>query len=136
MALSRALNTLICRALIGVFLFAQLAVSAYACPGQGQMVMAAVMDQTAAPVDMSDDMQSGCEQMDSQAPNLCAEHCKVGQQNSDTTPAPMVAPPVLALLYEVTALTQVRHASPRPPDRVACAAAPPPHAILHCVFRI
>lgn len=134
MSRTRALNQLIGRALIGVFLVAQLAVAAYACPGlaQSASVAAQPMAETA-----TGDMPDGCGQMDQKAANLCAEHCKFGHQSSDTSPAPAVAAPVLAVLYVLPVIVA---ASPegRPataPDPLL-AAAPPPHAILHCVLRI
>lgn len=133
MSLTRALNKLICRVLIGVVLFAQFAVASYACPS-GMAMGAGAMQQSLA--DVADDVSSNPSDLDHETPNLCAEHCKVGHQSSDTAPAPAVAFPVLDLLY----------ALPQPDDAGAVALAvavpdpllavpPPPHAILHCVFR-
>jgi hypothetical protein len=136
MRLPRTLNQSICRLLIGVFLFGQLAVAAYACPGEARggeqrQEMAA----KAMPVGC--DQMASMDQMDPQAANLCAEHCKFGHQSSDTSPAPVVLAPTTALLYllpideDVALATQARAAS----DMLQ-AAAPPPHAILHCIWRI
>lgn len=133
MSLTRALNKLICRVLIGVVLFAQFAVASYACPS-GMAMGAGSMHQSS--VDAADLLSSSPSDLDRQTPNLCAEHCKIGHQSSDAAPAPVVAFPVLDLLY----------ALPQPDDAgaVALSAAvpdpllavpPPPHAILHCVFR-
>lgn len=133
MSLTRALNKLICRVLIGVVLFAQFAVASYACPS-GMAMGAGSMQQSSE--DAADLLSSSPSDLDRQTPNLCAEHCKAGHQSSDTAPAPVVAFPVLDLLY----------ALPQPDDAgaVALSAAvpdpllavpPPPHAILHCVFR-
>ena len=133
MSRRRALNKLICQVLAGVFLFAQLAVAAYACPGLGRF--GAVAQQAA---EMSaEGMPADCGQMDQKAPNLCAEHCKVGQQSSDNSPGPAVTAPALAVLYVLPVLAQIG-TDGRPvatPDPLL-AAAPPPHAILHCVLRI
>lgn len=128
MTLTRALNKLICRVLIGVVLFAQYAVASYACPS-GMAVGAGA-------VDVADVVSASLSDLDPQTPTLCAAHCKVGHQSGDTAPAPAVAFPVLDLLY----------AAPRIDDVGAVALAvavtdpllavpPPPHAILHCVFR-
>ncbi|RQP22825.1 hypothetical protein [Piscinibacter terrae] len=129
MHLPRTLNQLICRVLIGVFLFAQLAVSSYACPGLGQPASLATMPTGAMPAD--------CDQMDRSAANLCAEHCKMGQQNHDAAPTPVVIPPALAVLYVLPddAGLAAETASAPAGDPIL-AATPPPHAILHCVLRI
>lgn len=134
MCLPRALKQLICRVLIGVFLFAQLAVSAYACPGHAQAMpkVAEMAPQHADP------MPAGCDQIDRKAPNLCAEHCKAGQQSSDTAPTPAVSAPTLALLYVLPDVTRAAAGSVAPgrTSDPLPSAAPPPHAILHCVLRI
>jgi hypothetical protein len=130
----RTLSKLICRVLVGVFLFAQLAISGYACPGLGQTGIADMGQQA----QQSAPMPEGCDQLDQKAPNLCAEHCKVGQQSSDTAPVPVVIAPALTLLYvlpdEVQAVdgTGLSGTSSDP----LIAASPPPHALLHCVLRI
>lgn len=112
--------------LIGVLLFAQLSVAAYACPGLGSADAPAVMADC-------DDMLGS---MDHAAANLCAEHCKQGQQ-SDQAPTLPVPAPLFIALYPVVAPPPGR-APPRPPAATlnALASAWPPHAILHCVFRI
>jgi hypothetical protein len=103
-------------------LFAQLSVAAYACPSPqaGEMTDCAGM--------MS--------QLDQASPNLCAEHCHYGEQSDQlrTPAAPTVS---LVSLYTV-ALTPVL-AEPIWRGIVASSlltVRPPPHAILHCCFRI
>jgi hypothetical protein len=133
MSLPRALSKLISRVLIGVFVFAQMAAAGYACPGFGQPAQAIAMQAEA-----SGTMPAGCDQMDQQAANLCAEHCHFGQQSSDTASVPVAFAPVAALLYVLPADLEGADGSgtdPSPPDPLL-AAAPPPHAILHCVLRI
>lgn len=119
-------------ALVGVLLFAQLAVAAYACPGLG---VAQAVEAEAAGTPMVD-----CEAMagafDPAAPNLCAEHCKFGQQ-SDHAAKLNVPAAVLAVLY----LTVPPPLHTPPPQSMAASisalvAASPAHAIAHCVFRI
>jgi hypothetical protein len=128
MSLTRALSKLICRVLIGVFLSAQLAVAGYACPGLGQGSPQAVEAQG---------MPAGCEQMDRDTANLCAEHCHFGQQSSDTAPMTVVFAPVPALLYVLPADGEAdADGRPLPSADPQIEAAPPPHAILHCVLRI
>jgi hypothetical protein len=74
--------------------------------------------------------------MDPSSPNLCAEHCKVGQQ-SDKAPTLNAPPVVLTALY-ATPLVPETAPPPRPAVATlsALVAASPPHAILHCVYRI
>jgi hypothetical protein len=128
------MTKLICRVLVGVFLFAQLAVSGYACPGPtppaSQMAGMQAEETGAMPAD--------CDQIDQKAPNLCAEHCKVGQQSHDTAPLPIVMAPALSLLYVLPVEAQAMEAAAAPDasSDPLLAATPPPHAILHCVFRI
>lgn len=129
MHLTRALNKLICRVLIGVVLFAQFAVASYACPS-GMAMDAGVMQQAAEAV-----ATGGAGDLDHQSPNLCAEHCKVGQQSSDTAPAPVIGGPVLDLLYVLQSEDLVTANQPTDVPDPLLAVPPPPHAILHCVFR-
>jgi hypothetical protein len=147
MNLSRSISKTISRLLIGVLLFAQFAVASYACPGLrglGSMVTdgagrvipsvapAAAQAQPAA-------MPPGCDQMDPDAANLCAEHCRHGQQSADSAAAPVVGLGILTFLYSLPLEPQHTLGSGRsfPASDPRLDAAPePPHAILHCVFRI
>lgn len=129
----RTVRSLLCRFLIGVVLCAQWAVAAHACPGAPAMTAARTMQAAAAMAD--------CDEMiaapDSGASNLCAEHCRQGQQ-SDAVPAITVPAAVLATLYPLPApgavlLTRAERLA-APAD--ALGPAPPPHEIAHCCFRI
>jgi hypothetical protein len=137
----------VARALVGVLLLAQLTIAAYACPGlasalQGDVPSADGAANHAATATSSaamiaspscDDMAGA---MDPESANLCAEHCKYGQQGSQ---ASTVAVPValLAVLY-ATPLVPETAPPPRPAAATmsALVAASPPLAILHCVYRI
>ena len=148
MSLSRALRKSIGRLLIGVVLLAQFALASYACPGlkgtgsmangsasKAMLVAAADTAATAFPAGMP----PGCDQMDPDAANLCAEHCHQGQQSADTASAPMVGLGIPTFLYSLP--LEPRHSlgsgrSFPAPDARLDAAPEPPHAILHCVFRI
>ncbi len=140
--------------MIGVLLFAQLAVAAYACPNLFNTMPAGTnmhsQVQAAVPADSDRSEQAGqimvsdaaqkmpadCGQVDPQAPNLCAEHCKLGQQSADHTPSPVVAPALLTALYHVTlsTATPTAEAAYYVPGLLLQAAAPP-HAIEHCCLR-
>ena len=146
MSLSRALRLSVSRLLIGVLLFAQLAVASYACPGLKFMdsvsnggaataLHGVVADAAAEPAVTP----PGCDQMDPNAANLCTEHCHQGQQSADTASAPVVRLGIPTLLYSLPLEPQHSLGSGRSlaaPDARLDAAPEPPHAILHCVFRI
>ena len=135
--------------LIGVFLLAQFAVAGYACPSlsgmkamadDGAMSSMAMATQTTGDtMEKSAAMGPGCDQIDQDAANLCAEHCRFGHQSADTAPVPVVLAAIPTFLYslpfEPAPLLGSGRSIPAPDANLA-AAPPPPHAILHCVFRI
>lgn len=114
---------------------AQMAVAAYACPSFG------TVDANAAPVTIRTDlMPADCDQMkgmlDPAAPNLCSAHCHNHEQSADHADAPELPPALFAALYWL-AVTTVAEPFTQPSETsVLHAALPPPHAILHCCFRI
>lgn len=140
--MTRHFLRLVCRALIGVVLLAQMAISAYACPMQAALAPAAelgsdergVVDSPVASSMANCDDMAGA--MDPSFGNLCAEHCHYGQQ-SDHAATLTVPAALLNALYVTPAPTE-----PVVLPRAAAAAqsalvsASPPHAILHCCFRI
>ncbi|MGJ7568836.1 hypothetical protein ACSFBM_33635 [Variovorax sp. GB1R11] len=149
--MTRALVRLVARGLIGLLLFSQLAIAAYACPalsvslaGHSSSAMSMQMAQdAAAATDSARDsamQESPCADMvggtDTASSNLCAEHCKYGQQ-SDHASTLTVPTVLLSVLYPMTPWVP----ETAPPARPAAAslsalvAASPPHAILHCVYR-
>ena len=147
MNLSRSISKTISRLLIGVLLFAQFAVASYACPGlkglkstvtdgAGAVILSAAPEATRA---QPAAMPPGCDQIDPDAANLCAEHCHQGQQSADTAAAPVVGLGIPTFLYSLPLQQQHSLGSGRsfPASDSRLDAAPgPPHAILHCVFRI
>ncbi len=142
-ALTRGFLRRVAAALAGVLLCAQLAVAAYACPAlfspavvQPEAADASV-EPGAMPMPHCDGVQDAPgATLDPAAPNLCAEHCKYGQQSDN--PATLSVPTVLmTALYAVQPVPVAA-----PPARAAATAlsalvaASPPHAIAHCVYRI
>ncbi len=126
------------RGLVGVVLLAQMSIAAYACPGilsalQASPPAAAIGTPMADQAPACDDMVGA---MDPTSANLCAEHCKYGQQ-SDQASTVNVPAAALVALYVTPAVPELV-----PPPRPAAAsmsalvAASPPHTILHCVYRI
>jgi hypothetical protein len=125
------------RGLISVLLLAQLAVAAYACPGLAAKAPAAAMASADGAVDAQmPDCTDMVGAMDPESANLCAEHCKQGQQ-SDQASTLTVPVAMLTALYTTTPALSCK-ALPRPAAATlsALVAASPPHAILHCVYRI
>lgn len=120
------------RGAIGVFLFAQMAIAAYACPTLSAPPAA---DVVASVLAHGPDCKDRVGAMDSAATNLCAEHCKSDQKSAQTS---TVSVPValLSVRYETPPLPALT-----PPPRAtavsmdALLAGKPPHAILHCVYR-
>lgn len=147
--MTRSFLRSICRALIGVVLLAQMAISAYACPG---LATGATMNMpTASPVATGDeasqdvaaiaaDQAIACADMagpmDPEFANLCAEHCHHGQQSDQA--ATLTVPAVLLTALYFSPLASEPAVAPRPAAAATSAlvAASPPHAILHCCFRI
>lgn len=147
--MTRSFLRTVARGLIGVLLMAQMAIAAYACPslasgasGNMQMPAPNASPDERGQVDVGVSMapSSNCDDMagavDASSPNLCAEHCKQGQQ-SDKAPTLNAPAAVLTALYAMPLVPETA-----PPPRPAAAslsalvAAAPPHTILHCVFRI
>jgi hypothetical protein len=128
-----------CKLLAEMVLMAQLAVSAHACPGM-QLPAAASMGSDQNGGGAAVQSMPGCADMqgamDPSFANLCAEHCKHGQQ-SDQAPTLILPATLLTALY-TTPPAPEPDAVPRPAAEAAAAlvAASPPHAILHCCFRI
>jgi hypothetical protein len=135
--MTRAMLKSIARVVAAVLLLAQLAVTAYACPWTSATARAA-----AAEAQGADGITPGCTEpmavaLDPAAPNLCAEHCKFGQQSSGMS-APGTPPLLLTALYLVAPLPPEAVPPPHPAAASisALVAASPPHAIAHCVLRI
>ena len=146
MSSSHTLRLAVSRLLIGVLLFAQLAVAGYGCPGLKVMGPAshggtatAAQAAVASAAAVLPSMAPGCDQMDPAAPNLCVQHCHQGQHSADTANVPVVSPGIPTFLYSLQFEPQRSLGSGRSfpaPDARLDGAPEPPHAILHCVFRI
>ena len=150
--MTRSFLRAIARTLVGMLLIAQISIAAYACPAMlspaaANMQMlpvpqagASLDERSSTTARMPMAQMSDCDDMvdGPQAPysNLCAEHCKYGQQ-SDQAPTLNVPVAVLSALY-ATAPVPVLAPPPRPAAATANAlvAASPPHTLAHCVFRI
>lgn len=110
--------------------FAQLAVSAYACPVQFMG-----MDE-ASTVNLVREVHSNGR--DAESPALCQKHCDNGQQNVNDTPQPQAFVPLAqAPAFIVTLLPDPPSplaATPLVPSLLRTTA--PPLSIRNCCFRI
>ena len=139
--MSRASTRFIARLLVAVLLLAQWSIAAYACPGLGSATPAMRIGpaMVAAPAATAEAEMPGCTGMvaalDQDATNLCAEHCKVGQQSHEV-PAVSVPQPWLSALYAVPLVPlALPPARPWTSTLDALVAASPPLAVLHCIYR-
>jgi hypothetical protein len=139
--MSRASTRFIARLLVAVLLLAQWSIAAYACPGLGATAPAMRIDTAAAAgtATVTEGEMPGCTGMvaalDQDATNLCAEHCKLGQQSHEV-PAVSVPLPWLSALYAVPLVPlALPPARPWTSTLDALVAASPPLAVLHCIYR-
>ncbi|VTU31380.1 hypothetical protein SRS16CHR_04867 [Variovorax sp. SRS16] len=147
----------VCRLMLGVLVFGQMAIAAYACPAlsgapqslpmmaMGASVATMPGDEAGASMAVSSDTSAapdvvamtGCDQIDDSAANLCAEHCRFGQQSADHAAAPTVPAALLTTLYTLPVQPEpVGHGRPSADWKFKHVTASPPLAILHCCFRI
>ena len=130
---TRVFRHLIAKVGIAVVLFAQLAVAVYACPGLTGQV-------ESAPASMASDqriaMNGECEELDTNNPNTCQQHCQAGNQSVERASNANV-PPVA--MVPLTIVEAVRPASALGvtilPALLERETAPPP-SIRFSVFRI
>ena len=128
------MRAFVCRLLICAILFVQLAVSAYACPSLLKAGVEATPDATTYSMPMDCEHMVGM--LDPAAPSLCYTHCHNHEQSADHADSPTLPPALFATLYWLVAQSPVEPVSDTPETSVLHAALPPPHAILHCCFRI
>lgn len=147
--MTRNVLRMIARGLVGVLVFAQMAVASYACPDVAAALAAGKSFPASSPLQGEVNVPSlaatnlrtiNCDDMagtmDPSSANLCAEHCRYGQQ-SDQTSTVSVPATILTVRYITPLLPDVAVPSrPAAATMSARVAASPPHAILHCVFRI
>lgn len=122
-------------ALISV-LFTQLAVAAYACPGQ--QVEQAVTMASMAGADADHHTMPDCAEMDVDQPALCHAHMQMGNQSLDKPKLPDVSLSVAILLVPEVSDISIAYRPARAYARPATLtrAFAPPLSIQHCCFRI
>ena len=109
-------------------LFAQLAVSVYACPLQFTAWDAAASTAGAPEINSSG--------RDSKAPALCQKHCDNAQQNVSDTPQPLASVSFIPAFAFTLLLEQPAPFTVTAPTTFLLHATSPPHAIRNCCFRI
>ncbi len=131
------------RLLVGLLVYAQLALAGYACVDPSPLARNEAMPANAMPFASeairsaaATDNHMGMTRDEFAQAGTCAAHCQSGQQNVDVKPTPGPALALLAGYFTLepatSGLSVVRPvnpaAAPPPP-------ADPPHAILHCCMR-
>lgn len=116
-------------------LFMQLAVAAYACPGQAERLreVAAMAAMEAAGLPCAGEMAAA---MDEAQPGLCHAHCQSAQQSVDKVPS---LSPAAMLGAGFVLVLPPRRLDPPPPALQAPLlhrSTAPPIAVRHCCFRI
>jgi hypothetical protein len=108
---------------IAALAFAQLAISAYACP----------MNMAGSANHASDSRADDCEM--SGGSNLCERHCDYGASSVQSSPVPAIAPQLVALPWRVAAFVPLSFSTPArewlPPTRIE-----PPPLVRFGVLRI
>lgn len=118
----------------------QVASAAMVAPTATDVATAAAAAAAAASAAPQTPLPTNCEDMagpmDPEFANLCAEHCRHGQQSDQT--ATLSVPAALLSAFYITPLAPEPSVAPRPAAAApsAQAAAFPPLAIQHCCFRI
>jgi hypothetical protein len=137
MNIAQRLRRRIAAALAFAVLFAQVALAAYACPGQDGT--AALRNATMAGMPC-EPMMADAAAADAQQPALCYQHCQpdAGQQAVDFTPTLASFAANFAVLFVVDAAKA--HAAEKRAWaerlRLRQRAPPEPHSVLHCCWRI
>jgi hypothetical protein len=129
--MSRRFLRSIAGVLIGVLLFAQMAIAAYVCPAMSLLPSA---EMSSMALTHCEDMAMGANE--AQNPNLCAEHCKYGQQSDHASTLTVPAALLMALYVQSWVPVPLNGLRPVAATTSALVAASPPRTILHCCFRI
>ena len=141
--MTRAMTRTLARTLLALYLFAQMLVAAHACPAMSPNDAGKLMSAEAAahavvpapPTAHDGGGMAGCDEAQHSA-NLCAAHCQAGDQNTDSAQVPAVPANFLSSFYVVLVPSSTSELDRNSKPSEAVAAIPPPHAILHCCFRI
>lgn len=138
--MTRPVQRGIARAVIALLLLGQMMVAAYACPrvgaDEGVPAEATPYAASADVANQAAEMPAGCDGTMVDTPNLCAAHCQASDQNVDATQTSAAPAHVLSSFYVVHIPSARGELDQNSTPTEAINAIPPPHAILHCCFRI
>ena len=123
--MNRVTRKLVSLLSIVAVVFAQLAVSAYACPMEF-----AALDET---VGVPETNSSG---RDASAPALCQKHCENAQQNVNDIPQPLVGVSLAPAFVVTLAIDRATSLPAKAPASSLLHATSPPLSIRNCCFRI
>ena len=131
--MSRFLN---CRKFVALLalaslLFSQLALAAYACPGDAPGATGA-----SAASSLADRPMPNCDGMDMEQSALCQAHSQDGNPPLERAQSPDVPPFIVASFIVAVAIDATPVPPPRPDRSLIARATAPPLAVLHCCFRI
>ena|SRR5215831_11994563 len=137
----RSLLKRIATLLAFTLLLAQLAIASHACARSVAVPSPAAQAANSDGHDALADAKHPCHEAtgakDPASPNLCAEHCKQGQQSDRASLTVEVLPALLNALYDLPSSSELPRQRPSTASWLsALVAASPPHAIAHCVLRI
>jgi len=138
---TRTARAWLSRSLIASLLFLQLASAAYACAMKSTPPLDPTMASTASMAGMPCAQATAGAVMsvvDPDQPGLCHEHCKGGSQSLEPAAAVALAAQAMVVLFVIAApAAPAGGANSWQTRRLERdSAPPPPHAILHCCFRI
>ncbi|MEO6269255.1 MAG: hypothetical protein ABIP08_03020 [Lautropia sp.] len=133
------------KVMVGLMLFAQMALAAYACSvsegdppsarGETAVISANAWSvSTSAPAGGIADCHVTLGEPAATSSSLCSEHCKYGHQSEQV---PTASAPAVSLIARYHLPPPLDAPGPRPSPALidALAGATTPHAILHCVLR-
>jgi hypothetical protein len=132
----RTLRRSVARLLVGMLVYAQLAVAAYACVGAATGLAGAGTAEGNFVAGHGGAAQTM--QLDPDQPALCVAHCRNAQQTAGVEP-PTIPPTVLVAGYFTLEPVVSRAATHGGPVAKAASLPPiadPPQRILHCCLRI
>jgi len=135
---SRYLRRVMARLLVGLLVYAQMALAGYVCVEPSHLARNGTMPASVTPFAPGATSAAAAfdSRMDAPQAGMCAAHCQSARQNLDVKP---FAGPALALLAGYFTLEPVISGlgveRPVSPATAPPPLADPPHAILHCCMR-
>ena len=143
--MTAALRRIVCRVLVAAFVFAQMATAAHACVNAVSEAATAVGLDTASPLmflpgraaGMGLCGMAGCESLGVAPSVVCDAHCQSEQSRVDIPQTATVSATLVSSSYPLPTVYQALMPQGWTTGFTHQAgSADPPHAILHCCFRL